>query len=56
MNKEVARMVAENGYNFEILYTDDLALFGEKFRYALYGISSEGEKQCFEFVGLDTAA
>ena len=56
MNKEVARMVAENGYNFEILYTDDLALFGEKFRYALYGISSEGEKQCFEFIGLDTAA
>lgn len=49
MNKAIAKMVLENKYNIEILYTDDLAMFGNKFRYSLYDISANGEKHCFEF-------
>ena len=56
MNKEISKMVAEKNYNIEILYTDDLAMFGEKFRYSLYDFSSDGTQQCFEFVVLDNAA
>ena len=56
MNKEVAKMVEKHGYNIEILYTDDLAMFGEKFRYSLYDLSPDGTKHCFEFVALDMAA
>jgi hypothetical protein len=55
MNREISRMVAENNYNFEILYTDDLSMFGEKFRYSIYGILSDGTKQCYEFVNLSKA-
>ena len=56
MNKEVARMVAERNYKIEILYTDDLAMFGEKFRYSLYTFDSDGERQCYEFILKDVAA
>ncbi len=56
MNREIAKMVSENNYNIEILYTDDLAMFGSKFQYSIYDISADGEKHCFEFVISDKVA
>lgn len=56
MNREVARMVAENAFNLEILYTDDLAMFGEKFRYSIYDIGADGAKRCFDFIALSSPA
>lgn len=47
MNREVAGMIRAKGFEFEILYTDDLAMFGPKFKYSLYGFDEDGTKQCY---------
>ena len=56
MNREVAEMIRARGFEFELLYTDDLAMFGPKFRYSLYGFAEDGTKLCYSMNIEDAAA
>lgn len=56
MNHEAAKMISRKGFGFEVLYTDDLAMFGAKFKYSLYGFDNDGNKQCYEMKTEVTAA
>lgn len=47
MNQEAAQMILSKNFGFEVLYTDDLAMFGAKFKYSLYGFDADGNKQCY---------
>lgn len=48
MNFEVFQLLQENKFDHEVLYTDDLAMFGQNFQYSFYGFNESGEKICFE--------
>lgn len=50
MNREIHEFLKEKGIDMDILYTDDLAMFGPNFKYSLYTFSEEGDKLHFEFV------
>lgn len=56
MNREAASMIHSKGFQFEILYTDDLAMFGSRFRYSLYGFDEDGTKLCYSMSVSDVAA
>ncbi len=47
MNLEISSMLKETGFDKEVLYTDDLATFGQMFKYSLYQFDENGNKQCF---------
>ena len=48
MNLEIHRMLKENGFDYEVLFTDDLAMFGNGFRYSLYSFDEDGNRMNFE--------
>lgn len=50
MNREIYEYLKDKGVGFDILYTDDLAMFGVNFKYSLYTFNEDGVKQHFEFV------
>lgn len=50
MNREIHDYLKANGLKFDVLYTDDLAMFGPNFKYSLYSFGEDGEKMYFEFV------
>lgn len=47
MNLEISCLLKEIGFDKDVLYTDDLATFGQMFKYSLYQFDEEGNKQCF---------
>lgn len=49
MNAEAAAAIRERGYSMEILYTDDLAMFGPSFKQSLYDFDGEGNKRTYQF-------
>lgn len=50
MNREIHNYLKANSLEFEVLYTDDLAMFGPNFKYSLYSFGEDGEKLYLEFV------
>lgn len=50
MNREIHMFLSAQDININILYTDDLAMFGPNFKYSLYAFSKDGSKQYFEFI------
>ncbi len=55
MNREIEALVRENGFTMEYLYTEDLLMFGERFRSSLYSFNPDGSIQCYEFMELEAA-
>lgn len=55
MNREIAASIAKLNLPMEILYTDDLAMFGPKFRWSIYGFADDGTKQCYELLAQEDA-
>lgn len=55
MNREIEALVRENGFTMEYLYTEDLLMFGERFRSSLYSFNPDGSIQCYEFMELESA-
>lgn len=47
MNLEISGLLNAIGFDKEVLYTDDLATFGQMFKYSLYQFNESGDKQCF---------
>ena len=56
MNREIAAYLRRHAIPLEILYTDDLAMFGEKFNRSIYDFGDDGNKQCYELVLQDPSA
>lgn len=52
MNCELADAIKDYAYYDNILYTDDLAMFGPNFKYSLYRFDKDGNKQCFKMNAL----
>lgn len=50
MNREINNFLKDKGINMEFLYTDDLAMFGQNFKYCLYLFDESGTKLHFEFM------
>ena len=50
MNREIHEFLKSKGIDMDILYTDDLAMFGPNFKYSLYTFDEDGNKLHFEFV------
>ncbi len=48
MNREIAAMVSENGFKLDIMYTEDLLMFGDSFKRSLYDFAADGSKRCYE--------
>lgn len=53
MNRDIFFTLKRYNYKFEIFYTDDLAMFGNNFRYCLYSFNDNGDVQYYEFINLD---
>lgn len=47
MNLEISGLLKEISFDKDVLYTDDLATFGQMFKYSLYQFDENGNKQCF---------
>lgn len=50
MNREIHEFLKSKGIDMDILYTDDLAMFGPNFKYSLYTFAEDGNKLHFEFI------
>ena len=50
MNREISNMVSSSHGDLEILYTDDLSLFGTQFKTSLYDFNTDGSKQSYAFI------
>jgi len=56
MNREAAKMIRRKSYNFEFLYTDDLSMFGTKFKYSLYGFDENESRLWYSLEFLENVA
>lgn len=48
MNREISAMVAENRFKLDIMYTEDLLMYGDSFKRSLYDFAPDGSKRYYE--------